>query len=233
MAEMICAEGFESYQDLIDTLSKAFLARYPDGTSGRLRMIGILFARPDSQLAKSSILPHLDYFHHRSGNNFDFFCAGYQIDPELGAKVGNKTGFILDGEQMTFSSRGFNVIREELEYKTTWEYSGGVDLILTNARYDTDGSEAVIDYSSAIVCKRDEMLALNTISSIERFFEDICRYSENSTGDDPTWEFSDHSAAKVSGSAFKRFVLSLLPKDLGTEVKRMMQFAVKDIAIVT
>ena len=58
-------------------------------------------------------------------------------------------------------------------------------------------------------------------------------YSENSPGDDPTWGFSDHSAVKVSGPAFKRFILSLLPKDLGKEVNRIMQFAVKDIAIVT
>lgn len=43
-------------------------------------MVGILFARPDSPLAKSDIIPSMPFFHDLSDNHIDFFCAGYGVE---------------------------------------------------------------------------------------------------------------------------------------------------------
>jgi hypothetical protein len=43
----------------------------------RVRMVGLLFARSDSPLAKKEIIPSLEYFHDRSGEHIDFYCPGY------------------------------------------------------------------------------------------------------------------------------------------------------------
>ncbi len=41
------------------------------------KLIGILLCHPESPLAKSEIIGHLPFFHVRSGEEIDFFCAGY------------------------------------------------------------------------------------------------------------------------------------------------------------
>src|SRR5437667_457455 len=49
----------------------------PPGPNKKVRMVGLLFARPDVPLAQVEVVPNLDYFHYRSGKHIDFFCAGY------------------------------------------------------------------------------------------------------------------------------------------------------------
>lgn len=65
------------YEEVCRELGNAFHYRYPAGKAGSTRMVGLLFAPREARLAKDEIVPSLDYFHHRSGHNIDFFCAGY------------------------------------------------------------------------------------------------------------------------------------------------------------
>ena len=62
-----------SYEIACRELANAFRHSSPEN----VRMVGLLFARPESSLASSEIVPNLDYYHHRSGKHIDFFCAGY------------------------------------------------------------------------------------------------------------------------------------------------------------
>lgn len=66
-----------SYDQICKELGRAFQKRYPHRERGSIRMVGLLFAPPGARLAREHIIPSLDYFHHRSGDNIDFFCAGY------------------------------------------------------------------------------------------------------------------------------------------------------------
>jgi hypothetical protein len=66
------------------------------------------------------------------------------------------------------------------------------------------------------------MKEIGAITSFTSFFEDIIRYVEHADGEDPTWGFSD---AQIP-NALKHLVLSLLPKNLGTEAERAAHFAV-------
>src|SRR5262245_40301582 len=98
-----------------------------------VRLTGILFARPTSPLAKAEITPNLDDLHHRSGKHIQFLCAGYRVggDSQPGDQAEVNSNWV-------FSAERFNAFRAEMEEVTTWRYSGGVDLILINARYDAE-----------------------------------------------------------------------------------------------
>jgi hypothetical protein len=54
-----------------------------------VRMLGFLFVRLDSPLAKKEIIPSLEFFHERSGEHVDFYCPGYES-----LRVGNRTALI-------------------------------------------------------------------------------------------------------------------------------------------
>ena len=56
------------------------------------------------------------------------------------------------------------------------------------------------------------------------------RFAQTQSGADPTWGFSDRQGIRVAGSALKRVVVSLLPKELGDEAKRAAHFAVSDVS---
>lgn len=116
---------------------------------------------------------------------------------------------------------------------TRWRYSGGCDLLLANSRFDSSKEEAYIDFSTSVVCQLDQMKRDGAIISVETFFEDVFRFGEDASGDDPTWGFSDRMGSKVAVSAFKRLILSLIPKKLGEDVTRAAHFAITDIGTAT
>jgi hypothetical protein len=181
-------------------------------------MTGLLFARPESPLAKSEIMPNMSYFNHRSGNHIDVFMAGYlQV-----------SGTITDGA-LEFSVPNFDEFRQEIESMTRWRYSGGVDLVLTNARLDEERGGAFLDFSSAIAINLDDAKRIGAIDTVEMFFEKIFRYAETQSGDDPTWGFSDQAGLRAAGSALIALVLSLLPASIQQEITKTAKFCVSDI----
>lgn len=188
-------------------------------------MTGLLFAPPGQPLAKAEILPRLNDFHYRSGEHIDFYCAGYawwHSDMDDYRTTGT------DG--VVYSAPKFDAFRRDIARRSRWRYSGETDLLILNSRYDREAETGMLDFSSAIVCKLDTMKSDGAITSAGLFFERIFQYSESATGDDPTWGFSDSLAGSSSASALKRFVLALLPKELGKDISRIAHFAVTDVS---
>ena len=218
-----------SFDDLIESLNNTFVSQYSGEADGCIRMVGILFARPELPLVKTSISQNLDYFHHRSGKNIDFFCAGYDIRGNLVRHEIDLPITKVGSSEWSFRNYQFNELRKNFEKISKWKYSGGVDLILTNVRYDSElGS--VFEFDSSILCKLDQMIKIKAIVSIENFFESIFQYAEQHTNVDPTWGFSDERGSEIVGSVFKRFIFSLLPKSIGDEVKKACKFAIIDLS---
>jgi hypothetical protein len=50
------------YAEVCRQLGYAFRHRYPDGEIASIRMVGLLFAPAEVQLARAEIVPSLDYF---------------------------------------------------------------------------------------------------------------------------------------------------------------------------
>jgi hypothetical protein len=212
------------YDSLLFQLQIRFQYDYAEDRR-RVRMLGLCFARPTSPLAKNEIFPQVPDWHHRSGSHIDFYFAGFTADPDSEALQVSMPG----RGTWYYSPEVFNKFRMQIEARTKWEYSGGSDLILVNAKYDFELDEPMIDFSGAIVCQLDTMKDVKAFPSVEQFFESVFRFAEKSSDHDPTWGFSDRQAVSAGTSALQRIALSLLPARLGTDVEKVKHFAVRNI----
>lgn len=216
------------FEELIDTLTARFKKeRGGDDQPKSTRMVGIVFARPNSALAKAEIVPQLSYWHYRSGEHIDFYFAGYTYAHPL--VPGYIEVPIPGAETWLYSAERFDAFRRNFESRTKWKYEGSSELLLLNARFDLQTKRGIIDFTSMICCHLDAMKNDQAIQSTERFFESVFRFAETADGDDPTWGFSDKQGIGIAGSALKRVVLSLLPKGLDADYTKAEHFAVRDI----
>jgi hypothetical protein len=214
-----------SYQEMMDTLSSRLSFLSGKEPNKAVMLVGILLARPDVPLAKEQIINSLEYFHVRSGDHIDFFCVGYgPDDPNDGYRDAQVE--VLD-RGWYFNTIHFEGVCREIESKTSWEYDGRTELILTNARYDREACVAQFDFNSMIVCKLEKWMRIGAIEDVQDFFERIFRYAKNATGDDPTWGFSDKEGVRSLSDALKELVLSLVPKNFGKELSKTAVFAVQ------
>ena len=223
--------GAHSYATVCENLAMAFRQRYARG--GAIRLVGFLFARPSSRLAAEQIVPNLDYFHHRSADEVDFFCAGYGMywevfrdkvpDMQVVAKVGDR--------DWLFSATMFNRFRQEVEREAKkWKYGGGVELVLANAHYEPNTSSAVIDFNSAVALDLDKGLADEAFVTVEHLFEDIVRYAEKQRHDDPARGLSNALGLEIVKSLPKRVLISLLPEAVRNDARKAFHFYIKDLA---
>ena len=196
----------------------------------KVKMVGILFCQPSHKLSKEQIINNLGYYHHRSGSNIDFYCSGYGAYWDITEYPDMQKVCTVNGTDWYFSPFAFNKFREDMEKRSKWRYEGEVDLLLVNAKLERNDKHICLDMTSAIDCKLEEMIRIGTITSVMSFFEDIFQYAEKQNGKDSTWGFSDKLGASHAGSALKRFVLSLLPGDLGKEAEKLQHLAIRDIS---
>lgn len=193
-------------------------------TQAAYQMVGILFARPVQTPATNEIVPNIQYFHERTGNNFHFLMIGYG-----GSGTGTVPVFSGDPNGWHFSAERFNSARIEFEKKTSWQYSGAADLILLDAVLRPSSKLAELDFETAIVCQLDRMLSDKAIPDIQQFFERIFKYADLAPANDPTWGLSDAVGVQEGKSIFKRVILSLLPKELRKSYEKLEHLAVRDI----
>lgn len=214
-----------SYEDVCLSL------RYYMSPSGRqrdVRLVGLVFCQPHSKFTKDEILPGLRYFHRRSGEHVNFYFAGYYEAWE--APPGDVMAVQpADGPGWVFSANAFDAFREELQRATTWQYSGGSDFILANARFDTERNEAYLDFSSALSITFERLKHDGALSDAGILFERIFAYAESCDGIDPTWGFSDREGRTLVGRALKSLVVSVLPTPLRQEAKTAFHFVSTDL----
>jgi len=187
------------------------------------RLKALLFARPESETTQKQILPHLTYFHFESGDRFDFVCVGY-----FQASGAEPVVARVDDKDWSFSDREFIQIKNELQSKTNWKYSGGADLILCNEI--TEGSVKSLDTRSAMCLSIDKLLKDSSILSFENFFQGIVDFAKSSGGQNPTWKLSDKNGLRLALEGLKSSVIELLPKGVQKQVSDAFSFAVRDIS---
>ena len=186
----------------------------------KVKMVGVLFCRPDLPIAESQIIGSLNYYHFRSGEHIDFFCAGYGTGWPLDKYRDQRKVTSIDGEGWYFSDNCFNGLRKDLANRTKWDYSGQVDLILTDAKLDSGIGKAALDFSEAIVCRLTPMDTSKAIEDIPTFFEQIFKYAENPYTKRPTFAFSDLMGLKHAGKALE----TLIPKSLRDSWKGIKKY---------
>lgn len=198
----------------------------PKGRSSMI--IGLCFARPTSPLAKNEILPQIPDWHYRSGSSTDFYFAGFS-DHEW--NDGFQKVELPGRGTWYYSPKAFQEFRVDVEAKTKWRYSGGVDLILCVARWDAQQEQATVDFSCAITCQLDSMKDAKAFTSIEQYFESIFRHAESDSSNASVFAFSDELAGKHIRSELTRLALSVLPSQLSASWEKIAPHAVTDISL--
>jgi hypothetical protein len=113
----------------------------------------------------------------------------------------------------------------DAESRCDWKYSGGSDLILTNARLAAPQGPASLAFDTVVKCYLDHFKRIQAIPNVMEFFEQIFRFAESAQGDDPTWGFSDSAGFSRVKQSLLNVVLSLFPKSVGDELRRVAVFS--------
>lgn len=129
--------------------------------------IGILITRPDLEVGKS-ILNSLNYYHHLSGNNTNFYLPGYGTywyesypDGQVVTKI--------EGVDWSFSDKMFVCFINDLETYSKWEYSGESELLMLEYK------DGILSYDNMMQFYLDNMLRDRVIVSIPSFFQQLFR----------------------------------------------------------
>jgi hypothetical protein len=183
----------------------------------KVRLVGLLFGQPASPVIQSEILPRIDYWHLRTGKNINIFCIGF------------------GDESKDFNALSFYDCIYWLQARSKWKYSGETELVLLNARRAQEGnenpvwSEVELDLSSVVTLILESAMRDKAINSVASFMEQLIQFTENYSGNDPAWGFSDAQAGRLSVSALTNLLLAILPAAVRNDVKRALHFYVSGL----
>ena len=178
----------------------------------KVKIIGILFAHPESEIVKKEIIPKIGSYHFRSSGYTNFYWAGYGAFWPPGHYSDQRKVLELDGTDWLYSDIAFNECRKQIENQTTWKYSGDTDLILCTARRKPETGKAGMDFSECIVCQLEQHLEAKGDHSISSFFEKIFRYAETSRNPS-VYKFSDLHLLNTSKESLLDWVLKIVKMD--------------------
>ncbi len=196
-----------------------------------VRPIGILLARPDHDIARKEILPALDYFHHRSGEDITLYCAGYGrywYEDGMVYNDAQPVAELSDTNPWMFSPKAFSVFISALESRTTWAYSGNPELLLLNIVIDREEEEeeVLFDFSRVLVIDLQRAKADGAISHAKGLMEDIFRVARNNRGDLSVNRIGKTLGAQSFLKSAREALLRLIPKGLGAVGKSSTHFVV-------
>lgn len=134
------------------------------------RLIVLFFARPSN----SRILKEFEYLHYSSGKFCTIYNIGYAKNIREVHLVNRmhyhyeKTYVRIDGEDWYFSARAFNEFKELLQRKTSWGYSGEVEMIVLQSN---PKNEDPLDFNGAVAVKISKCLYEGYMISFISFME--------------------------------------------------------------
>ena len=208
-------------------LADAFENRYKRRD---VNITGILLARPEDPICKKEILPHLNYWHHRSDYYTEFFCIGYT--PDRPFDVASPTPVThVGGSPWYFSDHAFTEFLAEFEEQVNWTYDSQPYLLITNTRYDAQTKKADLDFGGAMIVNIADAVKTKAVASAsqlaDRLFDFAKRINEDTT--DPVWEFSDELGVRVVKGTLKNYLMALLPKEVRKGTKQAIHFVARDL----
>lgn len=212
--------------DGVDAVSRNAMAEINSKTK-KHRMIGLLFCNPSSTFCRDELLPFLNYFHYRSEDAIDFYCAGYGDKWQPKDYADKRIVTNVAENEWQFSDIALIDVIKEFEEKTTWKYSGECELLLLDVS-PCAGDD--LDINNAIICNLELMHKDKdkAFTSLRGFVEELVRYV-NSDKNADAWKFSDRQGGRVTKEFLKDAVLGLLPKQVETFYRKAEPLAVKNI----
>jgi hypothetical protein len=209
-----------------DDMRKSLGYRIKNSDS-KVMLVGLLFCPPTTKLAKEEILPALLDFHYSSADKTQFYFPGYfQVESPSENSIGPKS---VEAPEFEYNARKFNEFVRIIEKKYNWKYSGGTDLLIVNARRNSNDGNGYLDFSSSIPLTLETVKQKGNYPEIRMFFEKIFNFSEEYTGKNPVYSLSDEIGKTTLSGAFKEFVFRLLPTGTKGKVEEGLLFASSDL----
>ncbi len=182
--------------------------------------IGILITRPDLDGGKS-IIRSLNYYHHLSGENTNFYLPGfgaYWCDTYPDERIVVK----IDGVNWFYSDKMFVDFVRDLEKHCTWRYSGETELLMLQYQ------NGILSYDNMLRFYLDNMLRDNVIVSVSAFFQQLCRVSVTQrTIHGISNQFGKQTGMQIT----KETILNNLPAGLSDTITKEKYFCVKNYGI--
>ena len=193
---------------------------------------GLLFARPSNKLVAEQILRDLGYSHHCSGENVDFFCAGFSRYTRGRGYPDEKKIPSADGPESSwfYSDIASNEFRRELAAEADWEHGGDPELVLTNAKFDIRRGRTLLDFGRSIKLNLEKAKIDGAIVSVPNLFEKIFRFAETQPRNNPTWGLSDKLVLDAGQNALWNLVAEFLPESVRKDTQRVRHFLVTDLS---
>lgn len=179
--------------------------------------IGILITRPDLEVGKS-ILNSLNYYHHLSGNNKNFYLPGYGAywnedypDGQIVTKI--------EGVNWSFSDKMFVCFINDLETYSKWEYSGESELLMLEYK------DGILSYDNMMQFYLDNMMRDRVIVSISSFFQQLLRICKKDKSlKDISSAFGKDKLIQVT----KENVLNNIPSSLANVLTQEKYFCIRN-----
>jgi hypothetical protein len=188
--------------------------------------IGILLARPKQELTQKEILPHLDYYHHRSGDSINFYCGGYgrywYRDGRLYNDAQEVSQVEFSESPWLFSPQAFVCLVEDIERETSWKYSGGIELLLFNTWYED--YSVVIDFENFLSVDLSKACNDKVVPDIQHFFEEIFHIARNNKKDLSVKKIKKSLTIASFSRSAKESLFKLIPNSLGEQGKKAIYF---------
>ena len=214
-----------------DALTWAFEHRY---RNKGVALTGILLARPEDTLTRDDILPHLDFWNHRSADFIDFFCVGY-LPRWFADSTANLPPVVTVGNgEWAFARSAFVELLSEVETAAGVTYDGSPCLLLLNSYYDGTRERARLDYSRIVWINFREAIGDGAIATPTQLAEFVFQFAKQANerpqakpSKDPVWEFSDGMGRRVMKRSVTDALLAFLPDWAKPNARRAIHFVVK------
>lgn len=180
--------------------------------------VGILITRPDLETGKS-ILNSLEYYHHLTGKNVNFYLPGYGAY-WYGAYPDGKVVAEIADIQWSFSNKEFVEFIQDMEEYSKWEYSGESELLVVRTE------DGMLTYEVMIQFHIDDMLRDEVIYSIPAFFQQLSRLFNDK---DSLEEISNSLGKDKLIQTIVDKMLEKLPNSLGNIITQEKYFCVKNM----
>lgn len=218
-----------SYKEILSALGNDPSYWHRQGKSVSATMCGLLFARPQNELASKEIFPEVDYFNNRLGPRFHLFTAGCFPRFVPTSLYPDRREILLQRDWL-YSDAAFDSLRRDIESSTKWRYKDGVELLLFNATKNKKTGVVSLDFHSAIAVDLQELRRVRPSEVIASLIGRLANYCDHYDGDDPTWGFSDQIGIGVAKSSLWSFVLGLLPEGVRNDAGTARLFVTQDLS---
>lgn len=217
----------ENYMELLTAgnISQILRSESTSEEKTSKKIVGILFADPNVSIAKSEIVPHLDYLYHLTDEHLDLYCAGYNAYLPQNEEYRDNKSIITSVNEIPwkFSTKSFIQVEREIESISKWKKKDGCTLLLFNVKISRNNIH--YDFNNCLDWNLKEMLESKDISSIRVLIDNIV---ENIKTNASIWETSDKFGMEILGNCVKDSTIQLLPEKVRDAYRKAEHFAIKN-----